>query len=406
MTDVQTLDLNNFVLEKADQFKVQTYVEAGVNIPSTSTAMKVYIENNLRGGGLETEVTEEEVQTNFDQLLTVYGTVNSHCRDFKTRIYPKTVQMADNLAHYGSIAHINYQGILETAYAWLDGTYSADEATAVLQDLAANLETTAKNYAGHVSQVKQDIVQFCSDTKADQESLNTVNTTYTNNFNLAGDNLKQIQADIDVLNVSIASLQSQYEQACIVAGTSPTYLLLTGTVLPILGPIGLLAPVATAIVAGIFGKQATDLLTKIDGEKQKIAQETEELQKALALKNLLDAGDNSLVNILDKLNAAIPVLETIQALWTELASKAAEIPSVIEQNIINGDLAQSDTAYMGLIDRWKILANAAGKYRDTAYIRMADVDLEKLKENPEAYLDIDPSIIQWEDVPEKVPASV
>ncbi len=381
------LDLNNFVIAKEEQYKIQSYVESGIQSPASDNDMKLEIEKILRAVGNETKVTDEEVKQ-FSELISNYKGVKEHCSDFKTRIYPKSVQMADNLSYYGSNARLVYKDILDTAYSWLDGITPADQAKAEIDDFAGTLKITAESYARKVGEVKGDIAGFLLNTQTDETGLNGTKKLYDKRFELNDDQIKELKNGIESINAKIQTLQSEYNKAVIVAATTPAYL----AVNPLLA-IYICIPIA--IVAGIYGKQATDLLSQIEGERQKLAAQTNDLQRKLALRAILEAGNSSLKELLKQLEDALPVLDKIKGLWEALATQAAEIPQVIEANVLQGNLSEIDIAYTDLIARWQVLSVAAGKYRDTAYIKIEYVDLEEIKKNPEKYMDIDPSKINW-----------
>jgi Bacillus haemolytic enterotoxin (HBL) len=382
-----SLDLNEFVIAKEEQYKIQSYVESGIQSPATNNGMKLEIEKILRAAGKETKVTDEEVEQ-FSELISNYKGVKEHCSDFKTRIYPKSVQMADNLSFYGSNTCLVYKDILDTAKNWLDGITPADQAKAEINDFAGTLKITAESYARKVDEVKGDFVQFLLDTQSDETGLKGTKNLYDTRFNLSEGEIKTLQDGINSINAKIQMLQEEYNKAVTITSTTPLYYLAC----PLLF---IYISVPVAVVAGIYGKQATDLLSQIEGERQKLAAQTETLQKRVALKAILEAGNNGLQGLLKKLEDALPVLDKIKGLWKALATQATEIPQVIETNVLNGSLVEIDTAYYDLIDRWKILSSAAGQYRDTAYIKIEYVDLEEIKKNPEKYMDIDPSQINW-----------
>lgn len=392
------LNLNSFVISKDQQYLIQQYIQTGVQSPGTKEAMKLALESFLRQAGSSVSVSDDELMS-FSQLIGNYKAVKEHCSDFKTNIYPKSVQMADNLAYYGSNAHVYYQAILQIAYEWLDGEKPATAVRAEIAEIAGFLKTIAESYARQIGEVKGDFVGFLLNTQTDQGQLKGTETEYVQRFSLNESEIKELESQLNSIKTRIQTLEEEYRKAVTIAATTPAYLAASPW-------LAVYICIPIAIVAGIYGKQATDLLTQIEGEQQKLAAQTDSLQKKMALRQILSAGNDGLSFLLKALEAALPVLDTIKGLWEALASQSAEIPQVIETNVLNGSLAEIDTAYTDLIDRWKVLSIAAGQYRDTAYIKIEYVDPEKIKKNPQDYMDIDPSKINWNEIPKQSSGSL
>lgn len=349
-----------FMLSKPEFVAVQTYVEAGKRLPASRDEMTSRL-------GISAEDVAE-----FDDLIAVYNQIDGHCTYFSTATFPMSVQLASAITEYNTKVPTYYGALNQVITLWQDGKITPDQGKAKLDALLSNLRDTAQTYATTAKTVKDKMIQFVEETKGDQANLTPVQQRYHDKYEAEGGLIdtytSQIKTDLD----NIKNWNDQYQHDVTVAATSATYAWVW--------PVG---TIAAAIVAGIYGKRATDALDHVHEYQDKLAQAQGDLRKALLLTHDLYLANDSLAGIVAKLNAALPVLEKMEGIWGAIADDMANVLTAIDQDIDKAPVIIKDLGVTEAIDDWAKVAAIADAYRVNAYITVTTED--QIKANPQQY---------------------
>ncbi len=348
-----------FILSKPEFVLVQTYVEAGKRLPTTSDAFVT-----------EVGVRKEDVGQ-FQGLIGAYGQIAGHCTYFSTTTFPMSVNLASDVVHYNTKVPIYYGALNPIIQAWNDGTMSPEDAQKKLSAILDNLKTAAQSYADDAGKVKADMIKFVEDSKSDQTALEANSADIRAKY--AGDQVTQNYMD-QIANAQrqIQYWNDQYSYDVTVAATTPTYAWVF--------PFG---TIAAAVVAGVYGKRATDALDEVHKYNDILAKAQGDLRIALNLNSDLHLADQSLQGILDKVKQALPVLEKIEGIWGAIADDLQNVLTAIARDIQQAPAIIKDLGVAEAIQQWAQVAAIADTYRANAYITVKPES--EIKNHPQLY---------------------
>lgn len=335
-----------FLLSKPEMVLVQTYVEAGTRLPASRADMQAKL-------GIAASDVDQ-----FDDLIGAYKNTYDHCSYFKTVTFPMSVGLASDIVAYNVKVPIYYGALNTIILQWQAGTLSDEDAKKKFQLIFTNLRNQAQTFSDSAKDVKQKMIDFVEETKADQGFLQPIQTRYKAKYESQGGVIDTFTKEITNDNNQITFWNDQYSHDVIVAATTPTYAWVF--------PIG---TIAAGIVAGIYGKKATDALDNVHDYQNKLAQAEDGLRQALILKHDLDLANSSLDGILAALNAALPVLEKMEGIWGALADDLGNIVTqILDNDIGKADVLIKDLGVAEAISAWAAVSKLADNYRLSAYI--------------------------------------
>ena len=108
----------------------------------------------------------------------------------------------------------------------------------------------------------------------------------------------------------------------VVAATTPTYVWVW--------PFG---TIAAAVVAGVYGDKAVKALERSRAAQQEINNLSDKLAADAQLMIAINTTEGGITNILDPLNAALPIIQKIQGVWGAIADDLNTIINTIQTNI-------------------------------------------------------------------------
>lgn len=353
-----------YFMSKGEWHDVQCYIEAGISMPTSSQDAVIKLGINPSDGD------------HFSDLWSAYQRVQEHCSDFKTNIFPKTVNLAAKISNYGAnMVPVFYKGLMDVLTSIDDGKITNDEGQKKVGRILDKLLSTAQIEAKRANDVAASIDGFIVQTQKDQAFLGPILNKYRTEYegyDGASGLLAQYRQQVNDANAEIARWNDEYRHDVTVASTTVTYAWIT--------PLG---TIAAAIVAGIYGQKARDALKEIDSWKDTLASVETKLASALLLDADLNLVNRSMEGLVAKLQAALPILQKIEGIWHAMA---ADIGNIIDT--INNDIKGAPTfiAELGVdvaIGQWKAVADAADQYRVNAYVVF--VDRKTIEDNPEKY---------------------
>jgi hypothetical protein len=344
-----------FILDIPGWPAAQAYVTAGMHLPTDTDDLRAQLPADPPGG-----------MDQFSSLVSAYALINQHCKFWNDHTLQDAVNCAADIVHYNQKVP-SYYGALSKL---LPGMTSNPPNAAVVTQFKAilqNLSTQAQGYADHAAAVKKGMKDFADQTAQDQLNVQPLMERFHKSLGDQSPIIKQLSDDLAADQQTLSEAQAEYEHDVIVAATSATYAWVW--------PVG---TIAAGVVAGVYGKRATDALARVNGMKAAIGTISGQLSAAANLLLVLQSIDSQLADISTKIAAALPVLQAMQGAWTSIASDMQNILTIIDQDIGKAPAIIASLGIDNAIAAWARVAKEADVYRNTAFITVTD-DMAKAK---------------------------
>jgi hypothetical protein len=339
------------LLSATEWVAIQVYVNNGLALPATADAFKASL-----GSGAPSDLAD------FTQLISAYASLHNHVNTWQTDTYPATVTLASDIHQYALEAPTYYNPILPLAQTLStnpDDKNAATELTALLGVL------TKQAQANHdrAAEVADKIKTFADQTQTDRVTLSGpdgnsgLQKYYFDKYGAESADVVDLTKKLALKQKELADANAEYDHDVVVAATTPTYAWVW--------PFG---TIAAAIVAGVYGKRATDALAagraaqlQIDTYSAKLAADA----KMMIAINTTEAG---ISNILNKLNAALPIIQKVQGVWGAIRDDLNGIIDLIETNIAEVPPIIMNMGVTSAINAWTSVGEEADKFRVNAFI--------------------------------------
>lgn len=343
-----------FALAASEWYAIQTYVITAQSkeiMPHTSADFKAYL-----GSGAPSDMTP------FNPLIKAYKDIYDHVKVWQDDTFPQSVSLASDVVAYAQQAPTYYNPILPLAQKLTtnpDDQPTKDKLKAILSVLT----NSANGYQKKAAEVASKIKTFADQTMADKIVL--VGTDgKTGLFKTYDDQYGSTSADVVELNKQLVAQQlvldsanAEYEHDVIVAATSPTYAWIF--------PFG---TIAAAVVAGVYGKKATDALDRAHAATQKIKELNAKKQADAYLMMSLYTSQIGLSKNVESISAALPVIQKIQGVWAAISDDLSNISKLIETNIAEALPIIMDLGVDAALTAWVAVGKEAQAYRVNAYV--------------------------------------
>jgi hypothetical protein len=334
-----------FVLARPEWLAVQCYVTSALNLPTDQATLKASLPGDPPGG-----------MDQFNDLLTAYKTMHDRCSFWNSHTLPDSVSCASDIVHYNEKVPI-YYGALTKLLPKLQLNPPDPTAVAQFKAILDNLSADAKGYADHAASVKTAMTAFDTETKTDAAAIRTLHTTYQKKLGDQSPVIQQLSSQITQDKADMRSAYDEYNHDVIVAATSAAYAWVF--------PAG---TIAAGIVAGIYGKKATDALARARGLSTAIDTLNTELRSAAILMSDLTRINVDLGDIGGKIDAAVPALDKMRGAWEGISSDLDNIRTVIANDIGKAPAIIKSLGIDTAIADWAAVAAEADQYRVNAYI--------------------------------------
>ena len=341
-----------FTLSAPEWLAIQTYVMEALVLPTTTTALKTAL-----GSGAPSDMTE------FQPLVACYAAINAHCANWQTTVFPASVKLANDVTYYGNQLAPTYYAAIQDKANILISTPDDQQAKDDLTTMLTKLSGVAQGYADNANAVATQIQTFADQTTADKATLVGPNgdagllKTYTDEYGANGTMVQQLTTELANQVAILKEATDEYNHDVIVAATTPTYAWWF--------PLG---TIPAAIVAGIYGKRATDALNHVNSARDTIATLQGEIQADTNLMIALNNAERGITNIEVALASALPVIQKIAGTWSTIQ---ADLQNIVQ--LISTDISQALPVIMNLgiaeaITAWSAVAALADAYQLNAYV--------------------------------------
>lgn len=341
-----------FTMSRPEWIAIQTYVTDALALPTTDDAFRKSL-----GKGAPADLSD------FKQLISAYGAINDHVTDWQKNIYPETVSLASDVYQYGTNkAPAFYPPILKEAAILADNP-DDEHAKAALKAILDNLKVDAQSRADRASAVAGKIQTFAGETEADKVTLIGTDGKgglvkyYNDEYGSTSEEVEELNKDIVAQQLILKSANDEYDHDVVVAATTPTYAWVW--------PVG---TVAAAVVAGIYGKRATDALDRARAAQDKINTLSAKLAADANLMIAINSAQIGMNTIVRDVTAALPVIQKIQGVWGGISSDLGAISAMIDNDIRNVPPIIMSLGVDEAITAWHNVALAADAYRVNAYV--------------------------------------
>lgn len=345
--DLSDIKGSPFLLSQREWLSVQRYVTNAMALPITEGAMRLHLQ---MPDGMKFD--------DFKQLLAGHNTIVPHVTQWKTVIFPATVSLAADIAHYGTNAPTMYGGLTK----FVDRLLVDRKDSAAKAGLAALVERLAKEasaMATKAAKVHADIQEFAHQTATDAVLIDGLVATYAKKFDSNSAWGKDIAEKLKAIRDDIETHTKIYEYAKAVACSTPAY---AWIVIP---PIGLIAAI---IVAGVYGDMAIKARERLEKLTKDLKEATANELVVVNLNCSLNVTNHGLTSIQSDIKAALPVIQKIQGAWAAIHSDLDYIGKIIDEDIDKAIVEIKDMGVETAITQWKEVKIKADAYRANAYI--------------------------------------
>ena len=336
-----------FNLSKPEWLTVQCYVVSSIHLPTDQESLRKGLPAEPPGG-----------MDQFDNLLCAYRDLHAHCRYWQDHTFQDSVNCAADIVHYNQKVP-SYYGALTKLLPRLEQDPPDEMAANQFKAILNNLSGQAKIYAAHAGMVRQGMKDFAEQTAQDQFTIKSLTDDYEKKLGTESPLIEQLSQQLVTDKNALKKWQDEYHTDVIKAATTPTY-----------GWIWPFGTIAAGIVAGIYGKKATDALKRVHGYQDAIKTLSNELQSAANLMLDLRRICSDLSDISDQLNAAVPIIQKIQGVWTAIHSDVENIMRIIDEDINQVPAIIKSLGIEEAIQAWAKVSREADAYRVNAYINV------------------------------------
>lgn len=345
-----------FVMSRTEWLAIQTYAVDASALPITEAQLKTAL-----GPGAPKDSSD------FQPLLLAYQDVHDHCHEWQTKTFPEAVSLAADVYDYGTHkAPTYYPPILKEAETLEDDPDNA-QAKSRLKAILQNLQATASDYQKKANDVHDKVQEFAVKTEADRKTLvgddgkSGLLKRYEDDYGKKSTRVEQLTNDIAGERQKLKDDTDEYHRDVIIASTTPTYAWIY--------PAG---TIAAAVVAGVYGKKATEALEDMRADQDKIDMLEAEEQALVNLMTAIHLAVEGVTNIKKSLLKALPVIRKVEKFWGAIGSDIGDIVTLIDTNIGEVPPAIMNLGVADALDAWKAVADAANAYRVNAFITTTD----------------------------------
>ncbi|MFG1609670.1 alpha-xenorhabdolysin family binary toxin subunit A [Actinoplanes sp. NPDC049265] len=341
-----------FLLSRPEWIAIQKY--------SADASVLPYNEDTFRtslGAGAPADLSD------FADLIRAYGAIRDHVADWTNVIFPATVDLAADIVQYGDTkAPVFYGAILREADI-LERDPGNERAKAALKAILDNLKADAERKADKAGSVAGKIAQFARNTQADQQTLSGADGKsglvryYTDKHGATSDEVFHLFRDFVDQKQILEDANKEYNHDVVIAATTVTY-----------AWVGLPGLIAAAVVAGVYGKRATDALARARAADQEVKNLEAKLAADFKLVVALNTAEFTMNAIAREVAAALPVIQKIQGVWGGIAADLGKISRMIDDDIRDVPPIIMNLGVDEATRQWHKAALNADAYRVNAYV--------------------------------------
>ena len=355
--------------------QLQVYANWGVRLPTKTTDFVAVMGKSPAGFDF------------FPPMKEGNTIIRDGCKAFLVNGYGKIVSVGHTLRSYMKDVSDTDGG---TAKFISDMIKEGDMETAL--DILNDMQNDAQSAYDEAGEAKEGLDAFSVALSEATGRLTDANTSLDTDAKTNKDEIAKLEGDADEVG-SIKNLQKQFDAAkadydhyVVVAATSPTYV----WVAP---PVGL---IATATVAGIYGKKAVETLELMDSLEDQIKNKNKEVSAAKAARDIYGLADKGLENVIKYTAVASENIGMVQQAWDGILAQVKTLKKNVDKTT---ELNESGEE---VIRRKKVMERYLDKMDKTYTALIPDLN-ELLTDN---YITVEPGTLSLADAAKKIKAEI
>lgn len=340
-----------FLLQDSSFLKIQVYVNNGLALPVTEDSFRTSIKADAGADMSE-----------FAPIINAYKNIRSHVSEWQNTTFPMVVSLASDIVQYNNKVPVFYGAITKLA-DMIDEDPGNENLTKKLLRLIDNLSQEAKQREENAKHVFDEVSEFANETKQDGIILSGADgksgliKSFDDKYGETSEHIKQYRKDQENAIKLLESAEDDYAHDVTVAATTPTYAWFY--------PIGTISAV---VVAGVYGKRATDALETIKTQRAEVSRLSSEIAQAVSLMDDLHFAQRGLFHINESLQRALPAIEKIKGGWKAISDDLVNVGQILKKDIREMDNMLRSLGVDAAIRQWNSIAGAANNYRANAFV--------------------------------------
>lgn len=349
-----------FCMSSAKWIMLQSFFNDVVNLPSNVDALAAKM-----GPGAPKDMSD------FNKLVAAYTILQTHGHTFTSTIYDQIVDLGSDIFNYA---------LNVPQYFGPTGLQSLiDQLTAVPQPTGDALKLLMSEVKAFFDQMVADIkagsfIQKAKDVKTALQSLITLLESdlttlgtdspasgywkyYNDEYGSTSDTVSTLNTQIAALKARLKPLEDEYAHDVIVAATAAAYVWIY--------PVG---TIAAAIVAGVYGADATATKNAIDAVIASISSLEDKEKADVALMADLNTVTASINDLSGHLKTALGILEGIEGNWNSISNDLSALSTMMAGDVSHALALILNVKLGAVINAWQNVQNEAQTYRNNAYI--------------------------------------
>ena len=300
---------------------LQVYSTWCEKLPNTQANLNAYL-----------RITNPGAYEFYQAMLEAYQSTSTAGTYFMNNVFPGVVGIGNDLQSFAQTAGTTADegGIFPTITNLLKTitpTTSPTDAQNILQNdvlpLLEALQAMATQNATNAGNVGDDLAKYKSDLVSADGKLSTVDNLVSTDASVSQATIDKLSGGPEVTG-SIAQLealkqseQAEYQKDVTIACTTLTYAWVN---IPL--PVGI---ITAAVVAGIYGKRATDMLNQVNATSDLITKDQQDLTTAIAVHSVQSTAKSGLDSAVKYTDQAIIQTTTVQNNWNIISSNLTDI---------------------------------------------------------------------------------
>ena len=341
-----------FILAKSEWVAIQAYSINALSLPTTNDEFRTSI-----------DAEPSFDLADFVQLIAAYDLINQHVTVWENETFPSSVNLAGRIYQYGSQKVPVYYPEVSRLADEIVADPENEKLQQTMKALLENLENTAQGFADEADAVSDAVTLFAQQTQEDKTRLlgpngnDGLQAYYNDKYGKSSEQVEQLTQEIAAQQIILDAAMDEYNQAVIIAATTPTY-----AWVPFVGLV------AAAVVAGVYGDKAVKALDEAKAASKKIEELNQELRRNALLMLYINNATGDMTKISTSLVEALPAIQKIRGVWGAMAQDLHRIVEIIDEDIRKAiPILQSLGVDQAML-AWQSVAAAANHYRLNAYI--------------------------------------
>lgn len=294
----------------------------------------------------------------YSDIQAWYNDLKGDAKEWDLKLYPKILSVATDIVDYCRKSQSSADGFIEAMkeISTATGQERQDIIDGVKQILSDLKKTATENYNNSDS-IYKDLGVYSSTLTTHNADGSRLYKTYDEKIGATSQEVTDLKERIRVLKASLPGKRDLYNQYCLIAETTPCYLVVPG--------FGL---IAAAIVAGIFGDKAKRMLDEIQDDEREIREKQSKLDDDNTEMSFLETSHNDIKSNMDLLSAAQQAVAAYRGSWGAISGDLDKNIKQIESATPEKPFAFKVTQLGTLRSQWKDLEAKADEFRVTAFI--------------------------------------